>query len=289
MPWFIYALLGALGDAGYYTLVKKYVQKIDRHTLASGIYLTIGCIALAISLVEKSIPVLTFTLVQAAAVTVGLNFIASLLIYRALQLSDLSLTLPLKSLTPLFSIVTSYIILRELPTFLGVLGIIVVIIGTYILNGNNQDKGIIDPFKNIVADKGVRLMFIVVIIFSVSANFDKIVVKNSNPLFALCCSAIPLGIMFLITALVSKGKEVFSLYRKYFLLFVIIAFISVIGGIGFNKALSMQIVPYVTAVKRLSALFGVLFGWWFFREQFIGRRIVGAIIMVGGIVLIILS
>lgn len=48
-------------------------------------------------------------------------------------------------------------------------------------------------------------------------------------------------------------------------------------------ALTMAIVPYVIAVKRLSAVFGVLLGAWIFKERGLSERLFGASLMVAGV------
>ena len=54
-------------------------------------------------------------------------------------------------------------------------------------------------------------------------------------------------------------------------------------------AISMTIVPNVITVKRTSALFGIVWGKLFFKEQNIKERLLGAIIMLLGVLLIAIS
>ena len=59
------------------------------------------------------------------------------------------------------------------------------------------------------------------------------------------------------------------------------------GEVGFQfTAFEMAIVPYVISVKRTSALFSVLWGRRFFGEGEFKNRLVGAIIVVAGLVII---
>jgi uncharacterized membrane protein len=52
------------------------------------------------------------------------------------------------------------------------------------------------------------------------------------------------------------------------------------------KAISLIEVSYMVSVKRLSILFGVLYGVMFFKETNIKERFLGATVMVSGIILI---
>lgn len=54
-------------------------------------------------------------------------------------------------------------------------------------------------------------------------------------------------------------------------------------------AISLTIVPNAIAVKRLSILFGVIWGRLFFKETNIRERLAGAVIMVLGVILITLG
>jgi uncharacterized membrane protein len=53
-------------------------------------------------------------------------------------------------------------------------------------------------------------------------------------------------------------------------------------------ALTMALVPYVIAVKRLSAVFGVLIGALLFKESGLAERLFGTALMVAGVFFIAL-
>jgi uncharacterized membrane protein len=52
------------------------------------------------------------------------------------------------------------------------------------------------------------------------------------------------------------------------------------------KAISLIEVSYMVSVKRLSILFGVLYGIMFFKETNIKERFLGATVMVSGIIVL---
>lgn len=58
--------------------------------------------------------------------------------------------------------------------------------------------------------------------------------------------------------------------------------------ITINLAFTMEIVPYVASLKRLSILFVVIYGALIFKEKNIMRRSLGALIMLIGTFFIIL-
>jgi uncharacterized membrane protein len=51
-------------------------------------------------------------------------------------------------------------------------------------------------------------------------------------------------------------------------------------------AISQVQAAYMISLKRVSLLFGVLYGAWWFKEEKIGERLLGTVIMIGGVFII---
>lgn len=67
--------------------------------------------------------------------------------------------------------------------------------------------------------------------------------------------------------------------------------IGLLSGTGLvcqMTAVSLTLVAYVISIKRISAIFGVIFGYLIFKEKGIKERLLGAIIMVLGVAIITL-
>ncbi len=73
---------------------------------------------------------------------------------KAIKLSPLSITLPFLALSPIFMIFTSDFILGERLGKYGIGGIILTVIGAYLLNVRDTRKGILEPFKAIQRERG---------------------------------------------------------------------------------------------------------------------------------------
>jgi uncharacterized membrane protein len=54
-----------------------------------------------------------------------------------------------------------------------------------------------------------------------------------------------------------------------------------------NLAFSTGLVSYVISIKRLSIFFNILIGFFFFKEQNLGRNLLAAAIMIAGATIII--
>jgi drug/metabolite transporter (DMT)-like permease len=297
MLWFVLAALAAVFDAAYYISTKKFLERIDPNVLASGGFFFTGIFLLAISLV-RGIPPAGEHLLLAIAGTSILNVIATTLVFRALASTDISLAVPMISFTPIFLIGTSFLFLRELPTPLGVAGIITIVTGSYVLNLSSSHRRFLDPLRSILWNRGTAYMLVVAFIYAISLNFDKMVVINSDPVFGSSLVFLVLGICFFIISKVFELKNAHFIRhaavdrppsRTELAVFVFIGLIITFEAVMINTAFTMQIVPYVIAIKRMSIIITVLYGAFVFREVEVVRRIGGAMLMVAGAVLIVLS
>ncbi len=286
MIWVIFAIIGAFVDAAYFVLIKKLLKNVDQYVLAGGTFFCSFVLLSLISLI-KGVPEIGPGFYSAVLITGVLNVISTILCFEALKITDLSLAVPMLSFTPLFLIFTSFIFLKEFPTICGILGIFLIVVGSYVLNTTTDSKKLFDPFKQMFRDKGVFYMLIVAFLFSISANFDKLVVINSDPFFGSSMVYLLLAVSFLAISF-KKSRNVNLTYKENFFSFFLIGLIIVIGTVAVNIALNMQIVSYVISLKMLSILFSVLLGGLIFKEDNIIKKSLGALIMLAGLILILL-
>jgi len=182
MVWYVFAILGAIFDSTFYMLSKQLLKTIDQYVLASGVFLSSFIVLLLIS-IYRGIPEIGAAFYQSVFVTGILNVVAAVLYFKALKMTDLSLSIPMISFTPIFLVFTSFFLLNEFPTAFGIVGILLIVVGSYILNTIKNSKHLLDPFKEMFRNRAILYMLIVAFLFSISANFDKIVVKISDPYF----------------------------------------------------------------------------------------------------------
>jgi len=286
MVWSLFAVSGAVLTAVYYILIKRYLRDVDLHVLAGGVFLATAAILAVFSLI-RGIPEIGPGFWPAAAVTSFLNVIASLLYFKALRMTDISLTVPMLSFTPVFLIGTSFLILGESPGSAGLAGIFLIGGGSYVLNTSPR-AGLLDPFRSVFRNRGVLYMLGVAFLFSISANFDKQVVLHSDPFYGSAVVFGVLGVFFLIEA-GRRTPDLAAVFRMHWSRFLLAGGAQALAAVAVNIAFTLQIVPYVISLKRLSIFFAVLFGGIFLREPEIVRRGIGAAIMLAGMILIVLS
>ncbi len=217
----------------------------------------------------------------------GLNILATLLYIRAINLSDLSITLPLLSFTPVFLLFTSPLMVGDIPTLPGYAGVFLIFVGSYLL-GIKDRSSIISPLAAIVREPGARLMLLVALIWSVAANMDKIGVQATSPFFWAVCvqSFISLGltIVLFLKRSALRGRTAGNL--KFLLL---IGFFTGAGFVFQMTAINIGLVPYVIAIKRTSIIMGVLIGGLYFMEKDLKTRFTAAAVMLAGVFLIALT
>jgi drug/metabolite transporter (DMT)-like permease len=285
--WILLALIGAFADAAYYAFIKKSQEnRATPFGIAAAIFLIAGIIIGAISVVH-GIPSLGHLFWPAILVAAIVAATSVTLYYRALQTTDLSLTVPMLSLTPIILLLTSYVILHESVSWGGVMGIILIIGGSYILNIGDH-KNLLAPFRAIWHNAGVRAMLLVAVLFAAGAPLDKLVLKESDPFFGA-------SILYFLLAgtcyAISRKKKELPLGKSRQLWASIIfgSLALALVAITINLAYTYQIVPYVISIKRLSIIFSVIIGGLFFREKHWPWRLAGAVILVAGAVIISLQ
>ena len=299
MMWFPVALLGAISQAAYSLSVKVLLRRVSPFFLAGYSFLAGSLILFSLILVT-GIPPLGPGLFPAVAATVAINVVATILFYRALSTTDLSLCVPMLAFTPVFLILTSFIILGEIPTLAGTTGIFLVSAGAFLLtqeSGQGQSASLLTPFRTIRHEKGVRLMLLVAFLYSLSVNYDKEVVINSSPIFGSALTLFLLAAIFLLIAvstgsggsIAAKDPVEPDPVRSHPLVpssplftYGAVGMLLAVEGISINTAYTMAIVPYVITIKRLSIFFSVLFGGLLLHEQHIRGRMSGALVMIIG-------
>ena len=288
MLWFIFAFLTALFEATKDVLSKKSLKDIDEYVIAW----SIPCFALPFLL-----PILLFTEIPPlgerfwlALVTGGTLYAFTLVLYmKAIKASDLSITVPMLTFTPLFLLITSPLMVGEFPGIFGLIGIFLIVTGSYLLNINKKfhGYGYFAPFKALLKEKGPRLMLIVAFIWSITSNIDKIGLQNSSPLFWVI--AVDTYVALLMLPLCTfRGNRKTAQIRANWRALLTLGLFGGLTAVCQMTAISLTLVAYVISIKRTSAIGGVLFGYLIFKEKGIRARLVGAIVMVLGVLFITL-
>ena len=180
--WIYLSLLSALSLATSDTLAKKVVTVGNEYAVA-WLRLLFSLPLLVASLFFIEIPPLDGPFFVAFFTALPLEVLAVFMYIKALRLSPMSLTLPFLSLTPVFLILFSYLILDEPVSLQGGTGIILVSAGGYLLHIHTLRRGVLEPVKAVLREKGSLFMMGVAFIYSFTSSLGKVAVVHSSPLF----------------------------------------------------------------------------------------------------------
>lgn len=217
-----------------------------------------------------------------------INAIAIILKTKAYKHSDLSLIAPIFSLSPAFTGISAFIILGQKPSLLGSIGIFLIIFGAYFLKLSNKTKEILEPIKAIFNEKGVRLVFIVILMYSISSNFNKIGVSSASPILWVFLVAMFNSIL-LLPLMIYKTPDWKKELNKNSKNLIIVGILTSIYLTFQMMAIEKILLAYVSAIKRTEIIISIIFGYFIFNEtdNFKNRLIGGSIMLTGGIIITI--
>lgn len=218
-----------------------------------------------------------------------LEILAQVLYMQALRLSPLSLVAPLLALSPVFMLAVPFLLIGERINLIAGTGVLLIASGAYALNAGTAKKGIFEPFKALLRERGAVYMCLVALLFSFTATLSKKAIMLSSPLHYM--AAYWTGIVVVMAPLLFftyRGKWPETLRDGSIRKSLLPALLFVTAVFAAAYAMSITKVTYVTTVKRLSGLFSILLAGAILREESIRERFAGGALMVTGFALIVL-
>jgi drug/metabolite transporter (DMT)-like permease len=284
--WFILAIATALCVATGDALTKKFFGRFSPYdmAIASSIY---SLPFLVVYIFFIPIPQLDTVFWWIACILIPLDTFAFYLYMKAIKLSPLSLSIPFLSFTPVFMILTGFIVLGEVPNSWGIIGIGFVVVGSYLLNVTQVKYGYFAPFRAILKEPGSILMLVVAFIYSFLAVLGKKAIQHSSPLFFgfFYLAALDITTLIFFPFLEKiRWRDILKVPVKG----LSVGLMLFLHALFHCLAINMIEAVYMIAVKRMSILFSVVYGWILFKESDISARMLGALFMFAGVVFIIL-
>ena len=235
---------------------------------------------------------------------------AILLSYLALQVSPLSLCVPFMALSPVFLLPIGKFFLHEqiLPGM--IVGVLVVVIGSLVINRQLVANGWLEPAKSIVREKGTRYMLVVAMLLALTAALDKwFVTSGGDVAFGVRLSrsftlsigkSVMLALFFLGLAAwrlrrnqPSKKAAVANpwtqAWRDVPRWIVLASFFEGVVLVLQLLAVQFTVVAVVISIKRSGILLACVLGWFIFKERGITDRVIGSCVMIAGVVVFFLT
>ena len=291
MLWFYLSLFVAASSSTTNILTKKVSKKFSSLTFLLLFFGFIIPFDILILFLLGGAPNTSPSFYFFMMLSIGLDVIAFLCSIKGIQLSDLSLIVPLSSFLPVFTIIFNAILFRDLPTPIKLLGIILIVTGVYVLNLKDIKKGFFRPIQDVIFDRGAQLFFFANFIWALTPIFQqKAVLATSphSPAFIGVVNSIGILVVLLVIAFAKKQKFSATTIKKYSLVFLLLGVLGAASQYAAFKAFSLTNVAYPNAVFKLSTLFTVIIGGILLKERNVKTRIVATIIMLSGVILLVL-
>lgn len=289
--WFYYSLINAFFTAISIIISKKLLKDVGSSALVWVIQLlSIPLIILVV--LKEGFPSFNIYFTLAILASVILYTLSKALGFRAVRETNLSKIYPLISFGPIFTaIIASFPPLSEKIGLLGIAGILVTLVGAYILNVEVAKEGFLKPFQLLLTHKASLLTIIATLINSVVVVFDKLAINSTFPrssTFTLFAENIII-VFGLIPILYIRNKHFLKgiiINKKLVIFLGIIAAVKDILGFA---AVGQGNVGLVTSIHRTQILWVLLLSYLFFKDKPKTGTIIGSTIMILGVVLIKIS
>ncbi|MEI7844319.1 MAG: DMT family transporter [Chloroflexota bacterium] len=212
------------------------------------------------------------------------------LIVAALQSTDLSVLGPINAYKSIVSMLLGMLMLGEFPTLLGVVGMLMILSGSYFViekEAGTSNKNFLGQF---LSNKGIQLRFAALIFSATEAIFLKKALLLSSPLITFvfwCILGVPIAALAVSVGRRGKIQEQLANLRQKASGFALLTLTTGLMQLSTLYTFGVLQVGYSLALFQTSTLLSVLFGYHFFQEKNIMRRLLGALIMILGAVLIV--
>lgn len=288
MLGFVLAFVTAISEACKDIFSKLNLRHVDEYTASFSMHLVLSVILGPVVLFIGVEPLSNRFLLALLASSI-LQLAVILLYMKAIKRAELSVTVPLVSLTPLFMLLSSPVLIGEFPSFWGLNGIVLIVAGTYLLNMEGTHKNFFAPFVNLIYNKNSRYMLIVAFLWSITSNIDKIGVEETSPVFWAFSKEF-LILFYLLPILWIKSKDPITQFKGRWLSLIAVGVFRTASVVTQMFAIQFILVAYVIAIKRSSSLLIILYAFFFLNEKRnFKTRLIGVLIISVGLVLIAIS
>ena len=285
--WFWYALSSALLSAFSVILNKRALKNINA-SLVSWALFAFSIPFLIYPSFKDGIPKVNISFWIAVTASVVSFAYAKTVALKSLKGSLTSEIVPLAFFSVLFQFIFGLIFFGETLTIMSMIGLVFIVIGGYILKVEETHEDVWRPFKLLFTNKNSRMYLIAMIIMTITSVFDKIGLKNIQPVnqsFVLLMENIMTTILigFYMT---KKDKNWFTEVKTNFWILLASGITYVLLSLFYLYGITTGALALVSGVKKLEVFFVLLLGWILFHDKPRKEVWIGCIIMLLGVILV---
>ncbi len=211
----------------------------------------------------------------------GLYPVQTYFMYRAVREADISTVAPIMCLLPVFNVGTSFLLLGEVPSLIGFGGIVLIVLGTYLIL---WQKG-----KGASLSVPVLLMIAAMFCIAIGSSLDKVSLEVSNPVFYGFMNTLGATAVFLVMMHFYKEKHSFAQMGVRFWHLALLGALQAISFTATMYAFKYGPVSYVLALRAGSYVLAGLYGVVILKESFSNRKIIAFACFLGGVLMLALA
>ena len=289
MDWIALSLIAAMAQVLRNVSMKSIGHSLDEYINVLGrFFMTLPFAGIVLYL--TGIPEIHPDFYIACSIFAVSQTIATLALSKALLYGKIGAVTALWKISIVWLMLLEYFTSDESPTFFGVIGILITLLGVYFLNVSRSKISFWEPLRILFRDKGMRYALVSSIMFAPSAlTFKWAAISSSGPMgtFGTYVAAF----IFMLPIAFYKSTSDFSKIPSIWKVFFALGFFAALNSLILAEAYQMTFASYVESVRQTEVLLAIFIGYIFLKEKerfwevFVG----GSIIISGLVVLILLG
>lgn len=210
---------------------------------------------------------------------IGLYPIQIYLLYRATREGEVSVVVPMMAFLPVLNMVTSFFLLHEVPSKLGIGAIVIVVIATYLMLWKKKSEG---GFS-----KPVLLMLGSLCCMAIGSSLDKVAMQaTGSPVFYTFMNNLGASVMFFILMHFYNEHASFGKMKKMFWPLTILGILQAVSFTAAMYAFTGGPTSYSLAIRSGGYVLAGLWGVWVMKESITHKKIFAICLFALGIVLL---
>jgi len=285
--WFFFVLAAAIfGSIAMLFKKKALVKEHTSEYLVAFKPLELLLLLLFLPLItfKVSFHLLAFTFLVSILTSITLVFISS-----CFRHMNLSIVAPMFNVLPVFLLVLAFFLLGEQLSAKHLLGVGLILAGTYFLEAEHRSGGWLSPLKKLKS-KYMILLFFGFILSAIVTISHKVLLGSMQP-FTLLFYLYGFQSLnfFVFSSFVYGGwRDIVHAYKNAWRDLLGNAFFSNLSNLAYFFAISLTFVSLAAPVKRLSSLFAIFLSGRFLHEGRIWHKSLACVIMLAGVFVIAL-
>ena len=288
--WILDAFLSAVFAGLTAILAKMGVKKVNSHLATALRTVVVALFAWLMVFIVGSqhdiaaIDRKTWLFLMLSGLATGASWICY---FRALQLGNVNQVTPIDKSSTVLTMLLAFIILGEAISLNMVLGMVMILTGTYLMI-QKQESG---EIKSDASRKGWMLFAVLSAVFaSLTAILGKIGISGvESNLGTAVRTMVVLGMAWLIVFAQGTQRQIKGIDRKSWIFLILSGFATGASWLFFYRALQTGEASIVVPIDKLSVLITVGFSYFFLHEKLSKKALLGLVLLTAGTLILLVK